>query len=161
MIDMADIFDGEPSKRRGRPPGAPNKITRDIRAALRDLAEGNADRVQSWLDSVADTDPAEALRLWLALLRYVTPTLQAAAIADLTPRSTRARLASMTDEELWQVIVQSPQAGELVKQGVKTRNELLMGIAYGPQGKSLVAPEASPPSTEPNPFIPDDEELLR
>jgi hypothetical protein len=158
---MTDIFDGEPSKRRGRPPGAPNKITRDIRAALRDLANGNADRVQSWLDSVADKDPAEALRLWLALLRYVTPTLQAAAIADLTPKSTRASLACMTDEELMQVIVQSPEAAELVKQGVKTRKELLMGIAYGPQATSLIAPEAPPPSTEPNPFIPDDEELLK
>jgi len=64
-----------------------NKITRDIRAALRDLAEGNADRVQSWLDSAAENDPAEALRLWLSLLRYVTPTLQAAAIADVTSYS--------------------------------------------------------------------------
>src|SRR6267378_6022189 len=72
---MAEIFDGGSRKRRGRPPGAVNKITRDIRAALRDLAEGNADRVKSWLDSAAETDPAEALRLWLALLRFVTPTL--------------------------------------------------------------------------------------
>jgi hypothetical protein len=161
VIDMAEIFDGEPSKRRGRPPGAPNKITRDIRAALRDLAEGNADRVQSWLDSVADTDPAEALRLWLALLRYVTPTLQAAAVADLTPKSTHARLASMATEELWKVIVQSPEAADLVKQGVKTRRELLRGIACGPRVKALVARQAPQPSTEPNPVIPDDEELLR
>jgi hypothetical protein len=57
-------------------------------------------RVQSWLDSLAEKDAAEALRLWLALLRYVTPTLQAAAIADLTPRSTTERLASMTNGEL-------------------------------------------------------------
>ena len=57
-------------------------------------------RVQSWLDSLAEKDAAEALRLWLALLRYVTPTLQAAAIADLTPRSRTERLASMTNGEL-------------------------------------------------------------
>jgi hypothetical protein len=62
-------------------------------------------RVQAWLDSVAEKDAAEALRLWLALLRYVTPTLQAAAIADLTPRSTTERLASMTNGELMRVIV--------------------------------------------------------
>ena len=78
-----------PAKSRGRPPGSPNKITRDIRAALRDLAEGNSHRVQEWLDRVAETDPAEALRLWLALLRYVTPTLQAAAIADMTQEAHR------------------------------------------------------------------------
>jgi hypothetical protein len=130
---VAEIFDGRPTKRRGRPRGAPNKITRDIRAALRDLAEGNADRVQSWLDSVAETDPAEALRLWLSLLRYVTPTLQAAAITDLTPgKSTRERLASMTDEELMEVIVNSPEAAELVKQGVKTKDELIRRIAGVP-----------------------------
>jgi hypothetical protein len=67
----------------------------------------------------------------------------------------------MTNEELWQVIVQSPEAAELVKQGVKTRKQLLMGIACGPQRKALVAPQAPPPSTEPNPSNPDDEELLR
>ena len=97
---MTQISGDGPRKLRGRPPGAPNKITRDIRAALRELAEGNAERVQSWLDSVAETDPAEALRLWLALLRYVTPTLQAAAIADLTlAKSTKDRLLHMTDAD--------------------------------------------------------------
>jgi hypothetical protein len=117
----------------GRRRGTPNRVTSDVRQALRDLANANAPRVQEWLDSVADTDPAEALRLWLALLRYVTPTLQAAAIADLTPaKSTRARLASMTDAELMEVIVKAPEAAELVKQGVKTQEELLLGIAYGP-----------------------------
>ena len=91
----------------GRPKGALNKITRDIRTALRDLAEGNAHRVQKWLDRVAQNDPAEALRLWLALLRFVTPTLQAAAIADVTPKSMSHRLAAMTDEELILAIKQS------------------------------------------------------
>jgi hypothetical protein len=131
VIVMADSMDGGPNKRRrGRPPGAANKITRDIRAALRDLAEGNADRVQAWLDSVADKDPAEALRLWLALLRFVTPTLQAAAFADVSPdKSTQALLTSMTDEALMEVIVNSPEAAELVKQGVKTKDELIRRIA--------------------------------
>lgn len=117
-------------KPRGRPLGAPNKITRDIRAALRDLAEGNADRVQSWLDSVAEKDPAEALRLWLGLLRYVTPTLQAAAIADVTPsKPVRQQLAAMSEEELLECIVHSPEAAELVKQGVQTKDELLRRLA--------------------------------
>ncbi len=93
---MSELSRGGP----GRPKGAPNKITRDIRTALRDLAEGNAHRVQKWLDRVAENDPAEALRLWLALLRFVTPTLQAAAIADVTPKSMSHRLAAMSDEEL-------------------------------------------------------------
>jgi hypothetical protein len=38
----------------------------------------------------------------------------------------------MTDAELMEVIVNSLEAAELVEQGVKTREELLLGIAYGP-----------------------------
>jgi hypothetical protein len=108
----------------------------DICVALHDLAERNTFRVQSWLDNVARKEPAEALRLWLALLRYVTPTLQAAAIADLTPKSTRARLANMTDEDLMEVVVQSPEAAELVKQGVRTEEELLLGLISGPRPRA-------------------------
>ena len=123
------------------------------------MAEGNADRAQSWLDSVAEKDAAEALRLWLALLRYVTPTLQAAAIANLTPRSTTERLASMTNGELMQVIVTSPEAKELVNQGVKTRKELLLGLIKGPQATVLPKPAGSEPIPE-TPLL-QDEELLR
>ena len=158
---MAEVFDGGQRKRRGRPPGAPNKITRDIRAALRDLAEGNADRVQAWLDVVAGTDPAKALGLWLSLLRYVTPTLQAAAIADLSPRSTQARLMSMTNEELMEVIIKSPEAKKLVTQGVKTRRDLLLGMIKGPQATVLRQSAGTEPIPETPSPVPHDEELLR
>jgi hypothetical protein len=124
---MSELSRGGP----GRPKGAPNKITRDIRTALRDLTEGNAHRVQKWLDRVAENDPAEALRLWLALLRFVTPTLQAATIADVTPKSMSHRLATMSDEEL------------------------LLAIQHG---GPLPPPRESAPLSKPDP---DDEELLR
>jgi hypothetical protein len=69
---------------------------------------------------VAETDPAEAARLWLALLRFVTPTLQAAAIADLTPpkstRDVQMRLTQMTDEELMQMTSNSPQGNAVLRQ---------------------------------------------
>ena len=122
------------SKSGGRQRGTPNRVTADIRQALRELAEGNAHRVQEWLDRVAESDPAEALRLWLALLRFVTPMLQAAAIVDLTPpkstRQVQMRLAAqMTDEELTDVIVQSRQAAALARQGVKTKDELVRRLA--------------------------------
>lgn len=151
-----------PAKSRGRPPGSPNKITRDIRAALRDLAEGNADRVQSWLDSVAEKDPAEAMRLWLGLLRYVTPTLQAAAIADVTPsKPVRQQLAAMSDEELLECIVRSPEAAELVAQGTTSKNELLLRLASGVSPKTPRGPrkERVPPRAESSDR--DDDELLR
>jgi hypothetical protein len=159
---MRETSFGGPRKARGRPPGAPNKITRDIRAALRDLAEGNADRVQSWLDSVAMKDPAEALRLWLSLLRYVTPTLQAAAIADITPsKAVSQQLTAMSDEELLEHIAHSPEAIELISEGVKTKEELLRHLAYGTSAKAMSAPIGKRAPQKPNPISPDDEELLR
>jgi len=81
---------------------------------------------------VAEKDPADALRLWLALLRFVTPTLQAAAIADVAPKSMSLRLAAMTDEELILAINQS----------------------------APVPPPCGSATTLPKPD-PDDEELLR
>lgn len=159
---MAEIPFGKSRRPRGRPPGAPNKVTRDIRAALRDLAEGNADRVQSWLDAVAGKDPAEALRLYLGLLRYVTPTLQAAAIADLTPsKAVSQQLTAMSDEELMECIIRSPEAAELVNQGVKTQDELLHRMAYGAPAKALPGPKEKRVPRKATPLGPEDDELLR
>ena len=102
----------------GRPKGALNKITRDIRAVIRDLAEGNAHRVQEWLDRVAETDPAEAVRLWVALLRFVTPTLQAASITDLTrSTSVQAQLYAMTNAELDAVLNGRHPPAALIQHG--------------------------------------------
>ena len=112
VIAMSEIDVIRPKRQKtgGRQMGTPNRVTADIRQALRDLAEGNADRVQEWLDRVAETDPGEALRLWLALLRFVTPTLQAATIADVT-RSTskQAQLSAMTDQELTAALLSDPE----------------------------------------------------
>lgn len=108
VIAMSEI-DGFRSRRHktgGRQRGTPNRVTSDIRQALRNLADGNAPRVQDWLTRVAETDPAEATRLWLSLLRFVTPTLQAAGIADLRNPGTAQPLYAMTDQELLALIAE-------------------------------------------------------
>lgn len=116
---MAEISPVGPKRHTtsGRPKGALNKITRDIRAALRDLAEANADRVQGWLDRVAESDPAKATRLWLALCRFVTPTLQAASITELTkPRSVQERLWAMSEADLMAcILAEAPPAAALIE----------------------------------------------
>jgi len=93
---------------------------------LRDLAEGNSHRVQEWFDRVAETDPAEAARLWLALLRFVTPTLQAAAIADLTPpnstKDMQKHLCQFTDDELMQIIAKSSDGKSALPQRGSTHS---------------------------------------
>jgi hypothetical protein len=111
---------------------------------------------------VAESDPAEALRLWLSLLRYVTPTLQGAAIADVTPsKSVNQQLAAMSEEELLECIVRSPEAAELVAQGVTSKDELLQRLASGAPHKALPAPKGKRAPRESNLFNSDDEDLLR
>lgn len=52
-----------------------------IRAQLAVLARGNVQRVQAWLDQVAETDPAEALNLFLRMLEFSVPKLSRAEVA--------------------------------------------------------------------------------
>ena len=116
------LIPADPSLRRaktgGRKKGTPNRITKDLRATLRELADSNADRVAEWLDAVAAKDPAEAFRLYLGLLRYCVPTLSATAVADLTPKPAREQFLAMSDRELLEVIAGSPEQIEVYRQGM-------------------------------------------
>jgi hypothetical protein len=66
---------------RGRPKGSPNKATADVRAAIAAFAEGNAHKLQDWLDRVAEgyggvkPDPAKAADLYLRAIEYHIPKL--------------------------------------------------------------------------------------
>lgn len=115
----------------GRVKGIPNRITTGVREALCELAQNNVGSVQEWLDRVAVDNPAEAVRLFLMLARFVVPTLQAVALADITPKSMGHRLAAMSDQDLLAII----------------------------QSESIPLPRLSAPA-RPKPD-PDDEELLR
>ena len=66
---------------RGRPNGSPNRATADVRAAIAAFAEGNAHKLQDWLDRVAEgsggvkPDPAKAADLYLRAIEYHIPKL--------------------------------------------------------------------------------------
>ncbi len=66
---------------RGRPKGSPNRATADVRAAIATFAEGNAHKLQEWLDRVAEgsdgvrPDPAKAADLYLRAIEYHIPKL--------------------------------------------------------------------------------------
>ena len=65
----------------GRPKGSPNKATAAVREAIAVFAEGNAHKLQEWLDDVAmgtggnRPDPAKAADLYLRAIEYHIPKL--------------------------------------------------------------------------------------
>lgn len=65
-----------PNAGKGRQKGSPNKVTRDVRQALAQFAEGNVERLQTWLDGIARKDPAKAAEVYLRVLEYHIPKLQ-------------------------------------------------------------------------------------
>ena len=60
----------------GRKPGTPNKVTKNAREAIARFVDGNADRLQEWLDQIAATDgPKAAFTCFADLLEYHVPKL--------------------------------------------------------------------------------------
>ena len=75
------------AKTGGRAPGTPNKATAEARSAIAAFVDGNADRLQDWLDKVADgvqddagnwvvtPNPEKAFSLFQSVIEYHVPKL--------------------------------------------------------------------------------------
>ena len=60
----------------GRPRGIPNKATSNAREAIAAFVEGNVDRLNGWLDQIAETDgPLAAFKCVSDILEYHVPKL--------------------------------------------------------------------------------------
>jgi hypothetical protein len=59
----------------GRPKGALNKTTKDIKEAYRQLIEKNLDNLTAWVEKIAEKDPEKAIRILSDLSEYVIPKL--------------------------------------------------------------------------------------
>ena len=59
----------------GRPKGTPNKATADARAAIALFIEGNVDRLNGWLDDIAEDDPKDAFNAFMSVIEYHVPKL--------------------------------------------------------------------------------------
>jgi hypothetical protein len=55
--------------------GIPNKATSDVRKAIAAFAESNVGKLQTWLDAIAEKDPARAAHLFVRVLEYHVPKL--------------------------------------------------------------------------------------
>lgn len=66
---------GESGNPNGRPKGAPNKNTENIKQAFKDLLENNVDNISAWIAKVAEKDPARATELIIKLSDFVVPKL--------------------------------------------------------------------------------------
>ncbi len=60
---------------KGRPTGTPNKATEQMKMAMANLLESNADSMNTWLQEVAKENPREALKLMLSMAEYFVPKL--------------------------------------------------------------------------------------
>lgn len=66
----------EKQKTGGRAAGTPNKATAQAREAIARLVDGNAPRLQEWLDQIAeDKGPLEAWRCMMDVIEYHIPKL--------------------------------------------------------------------------------------
>lgn len=61
---------------KGRKPGVPNKATANAREAIARFVDGNAHRLEGWLDEIAAQDgPKEAFKCFADVLEYHVPKL--------------------------------------------------------------------------------------
>ena len=65
----------------GRQKGTPNKATKKARQAVSDIVEGNAHRIQGWIDHIErDEGPLEAYKAFMQLMEYHVPKLSRAEV---------------------------------------------------------------------------------
>ena len=62
----------------GRQKGTPNKATNEARQAISLFVEGNIQRLQEWLDRIADDDPQKAFDSFMKVVEYHIPKLSRA-----------------------------------------------------------------------------------
>jgi hypothetical protein len=67
---------GSKNPNAGRKAGVPNKATTEAREAIAAFVEGNVDRLNGWLDAIAEQSPMAAFDRFMSVVEYHIPKLQ-------------------------------------------------------------------------------------
>lgn len=73
---MVGVPKGTINNPNGRPVGAINKATRGAREAIAMFVEGNVERLEGWLDQIAEENPLAAFDRFMSVVEYHIPKLQ-------------------------------------------------------------------------------------
>lgn len=88
---------------KGKPKGALNHTTRDIKAAYKQLIEKNLDNMTKWLNEIAIKDPARAMNIIIELSEYIVPKLARSEIEQ-----------KIIEKEPFQLIVYDKELAEAI-----------------------------------------------
>lgn len=61
----------------GRPPGIPNKITRDKKEILAEIADNQIPKINEALSKLYQTDPIKAIELTMKVMEFIMPKMKA------------------------------------------------------------------------------------
>ena len=120
----------------GRQKGQPNNATRNAREAIACLIEGNIDRLQGWLDQIAEEEGAlAAVRCILDLLEYHVPKLTR---AELSIDKTDGRRTTFDSRLL------SPEDRQAAREALERYQEIIrrydaIGVEQGACGSDTAA----------------------
>ena len=96
---MAARKKGERPKTGGRKAGTPNKVSASVKEAIKNIVEGNVDKVQQMLSLVAD--PKDFILLYIKLAEFVIPKQAAVSVTtDANKSDLRSELAKLAEKEL-------------------------------------------------------------
>ncbi len=59
----------------GRTKGTPNKATTQAREAVALFVEGNVEKLDGWLEKIAENDPKDAFNCFMSVVEYHIPKL--------------------------------------------------------------------------------------
>jgi len=66
---------GQSGNPAGKQKGTPNKTTAQAREAIALFVEGNVDRLNQWLDDIAEDSPKDAFDRFMSVVEYHIPKL--------------------------------------------------------------------------------------